>query len=133
MIFCDNHICVLFCISFPFESGTSNCTNDGLSSLNPKMPSYLFIADQISADNVDSAQVFCKDQKVIGGPVNSTFENGIFFLACGAENKSWIQPALWPSESNCVLSNKTCTKEQFPSTPGNIDSMSNNRIRYFIF
>ena len=85
------------------------------------MPSHLFIVDQISSDNVQKTQVFCKGQKVIGGPVNSTFENGIFFLDCGAENKSWIQPALWPSESNCVASNENCTKDEFPSTPGNIN------------
>ena len=121
-------ICALFRILILFESGTSNCTNDGLSSLNPTMPSYLFIADQISSDNVQKTKVFCKGQKVIGGPVNSTFENGIFFLDCGAENKSWIQPALWPSESNCVASNENCTDVQNfveNATPGNIDRKSN--------
>ena len=82
------------------------------------MPSYLFVQDQIAADNLQKAQVYCTGDKLIGGPVNSTFESGIFYLECSAENKSWTQPTLWPKEENCIVSNKTCPKGDFPTTPG---------------
>ena len=98
--------------------GNSNCTNSGLALLNPKMPPHLFIQEQLNSNNLLKAQVFCKGQKLIGGPVNSTFENGIFELECSNYNNSWIQPTLWPKEENCIDSNKTCSIGTFPSAPG---------------
>ena len=46
------------------------------------MPSHLFIEDKISLNVTQRAQVFCKGEKLLGGPVNSTYENGVLYLEC---------------------------------------------------
>jgi hypothetical protein len=80
------------------------------------MPTHLFLHGQVASDNLQRAEIFCTGNKLIGGPVNSTFENGAFYLECSAENKSWIQPLLWPSEENCNDSITICDKNFFPSS-----------------
>ena len=96
----------------------TNCTIDGLSTLDPKMPSYLFIAAQTSFVSLERAAVLCTGQKLLGGPVNSTFEDGNFFLECSTANKSWTQPPLWPNPENCIVSNQTCLGSEIPAPPG---------------
>ena len=82
------------------------------------MPSYLFITGKRNYDGGQKAAVLCTGKKLLGGPVNSTFENGNFYLECSTANKSWTQPSMWPSQENCIESNKTCSMTEFPSTPG---------------
>ena len=97
----------------------TNCTNEGLSSLNPKMPSYLFIEDQTSLNASQRTQVFCKGEKLLGGPVNSTFEDAILYLECNSTSKSWtLSESVWPKDENCIPSNKTCLSSSLPPTPG---------------
>ena len=95
-----------------------NCTIDALSSLEPKMPAHLFIERPISFDNLRRISVLCSGQKLLRGPVNSTFENGTFLLNCSAEHKSWLQPPEWPRAENCVSSNVNCTMTDLPPPPG---------------
>ena len=83
------------------------------------MPSHLFIEDKISLNVTQRAQVFCKGEKLLGGPVNSTYENGVLYLECNETTKSWSpSETIWPSEANCITSNKECAVNNFPATPG---------------
>ena len=85
------------------------------------MPSYLFIEDQTSLNVSQRAQVFCKGDKLLGGPVNSTFESGILYLECNSTSKTWTpSEAVWPKEENCIISNKTCLRSNLPAPPGTL-------------
>ena len=97
----------------------TNCTNDGLALLDPMMPSFLFIEDRTFLNATQRAQVFCKGQKLLGGPVNSTYENGVLYLECNSTTKTWSpSETVWPTDANCISSNKNCSFANFPATPG---------------
>ena len=98
------------------------------------MPSHLFIEDKISLNVTQRAQVFCKGEKLLGGPVNSTYENGVLYLECNETTKSWSpSETIWPSDANCITSNKECAVNNFPATPGIVYTfICYNRIEFKI-
>ena len=66
-----------------------------------------------------SNESLCKGEKLLGGPVNSTYENGVLYLECNSTTKKWSpSETVWPTDANCITSNKNCTFSNFPATPG---------------
>ena len=89
------------------------------------MPSHLFIEDRTSLNVSQRAQVYCKGEKLLGGPVNDTYEDGVLFLECNSTTKSWTpSKTVWPKEENCITSNKFCLASNLPALPGKYFSSS---------
>ena len=128
--------------SFHFLENT-NCTINGLSHLDPKMPSHLYIAEQQNSMALKKAAVLCTENKILdtnnltyglSAVTNATnvtstglnakiptFEDGIFYLHCDDSNKSWTQPAVWPK---CIKSDKTCATSALPTPPAYIGNIT---------